>query len=637
MMDPGDEICRAAKVCTGRFDACLAGPALKEHVASIRSAQGDFNLWCSAIKATNRGKSSLDYRLRNHQDVREVVCGLLAGLATSLGRWTRQASAIYGDAEPPVNSTEEMPDSPASTDSPASWDAISEGWSNSDSGQDQNAPTDPVMTECMSYVRTTLDQLAKVSLAIRKAGNKYRFEKVDAELDEDIFEEFRNHLTSVILRAFPDPAAPYLSAEEKVKRISDYGALTPIQKRLIHTNILRKHRIEFVTKARKKGKRPIPGVIGLAKDSDRLGETRAPTTSSIAMSQSSSREKSPDSRRSLGPSVSQSVPTPSVVHTEAATATDVGSRLDVNRFLSVQTPSKVTNLTRVGSTQAYPNCPKPDAEGLLICPYCDDVLPSSYTKMERSWKAHVIQDIMPYSCFIDECETPYELYLTAENLLAHMMDKHSTMRWTCNFCSSGNRQTTSSLSHKPRDFWSAEAWEDHVKNVHSDRIKVAQLSVLAELSKQSVIGPLACPLCDFSTDVMDSKIDDHILQHLHEFSLRALPENSDSSPEEESKASQMSGLLSHVNDVEYMDPGPIGYNFTMRWLRAWYTDFWLLQNYPRTPSFASLMTVLRNIATADFSDAAETEFWSFHLLKASIFIPPRFATREGLSRIWTFI
>jgi hypothetical protein len=81
-----DEIRQRAMACKGVFDACAASPALKEH-GWIRSAQGDFNLWCSAIKATALGKPSMDYRLRNHPDVREAVCDLLTGLTTSVERY----------------------------------------------------------------------------------------------------------------------------------------------------------------------------------------------------------------------------------------------------------------------------------------------------------------------------------------------------------------------------------------------------------------------------------------------------------------------------------------------------------------------------------------------------------------------
>ncbi|KAF2963129.1 hypothetical protein GQX73_g10441 [Xylaria multiplex] len=579
-MDAGDEIYRAARDCNERFDACVTDSALREHVVSLRSAQGDYNLWCSAIKATSRGKASLDYRLRNHQDVRDVVCGLLAGLATSLGRLAQRAAAILGDAELPENPIEEVPKSPSSTDSPVSWDAISDEWSNPGSAQAEDVPSmDPVMAECMSYINITLDQLARLSLAIRKAGNKYRFEKADAELKDNAFEEFRNHLASIILRAFPDPEAHGLSAEQKMKRVSDYGALTPVQKQLVHANILRKHRIEFTTRSRKRGERPVPGDIGLVDNPHQLSQTRALTSSSIAGSQNSSRVQDPTSRQSPVPGVSKAAPTPSVVLTMAPTATDVGSRLDVSRFMSAQTPSKVTNLTRVGSTQAYPNCPKLGIDGLLVCPYCDDVLPSSYARMEQSWKAHVAQDLMPYSCFID---------------------------------GSSHQATGGSLTQARLDFWSADAWEDHVNKAHSDRIKVAQLPVLVELSKRSVIGPLSCPLCDFSTDAVDSKIDDHILQHLHEFSLRALPEIPNPVADDRSKASQISGSLSHVRDMGHADQRPLEYpvakwsQFTtdLKWLRAYYPSFPLQELAPHIVNPA-----------IGFANSAAAEFWGFHLPK----------------------
>lgn len=88
---PGNEICEAAESCQEFFSACASSPAHEKHIASIRSAQGDFNLWCSAIKAASRGKASLDYRLRNHPDTRDAVCDLLASLKASLAKYAQSA------------------------------------------------------------------------------------------------------------------------------------------------------------------------------------------------------------------------------------------------------------------------------------------------------------------------------------------------------------------------------------------------------------------------------------------------------------------------------------------------------------------------------------------------------------------
>ncbi|KAI0401305.1 hypothetical protein F4802DRAFT_433418 [Xylaria palmicola] len=606
-----DEIYCATVACAERFDVCGASPALREHAITIRGAQGDFNLWCSAIKATSRSKASLDYRLRNNQDVRELVCGLLAGLATSLGRLERRAAAIFGDAELPVDATTELSSSPSSTDSPASWDAISE-CSNPGSAHDYDEPSmDPVMAECLAYVKITLDQLARISLAIRKSGDKYRFEKADAELNEESFEEFRNHLVSVIRRAFPDPKAQALTVEEKMRRVSSYQDLTPIQKRLVHANILRRHRIEFITKSRKQGQRPAPKNTALTQDLHRLDETSAPTTS-IARSQIYSQIQGPVSSLPPASSTIQATAATSVAVTAAATATDVDSKLDVRQYLSAQSPSNVTNLTRVGSTQAYPNCPKAGSDDLLICPYCDDVLPSYYAKRQQSWKSHVAQDIMPYSCFMEGCETPYELYLTAEKLDAHVMEMHSSMCWTCNLCRSGDQATGGSLANTRYDFSNPEAWQDHVREVHSDQIKVPQLPVFAELSRRPVIGPLSCPLCPFFTDCTDSKIDDHILQHLHEFSLRALPDSHDPVAEERSKASQASGSLSHVKEAGLEEQCHLEFSFQNT--GQWSTEMkWLIPDGPITV-LASLIDDIINDCSAD---PTKVEFWSFHLFKVA--------------------
>ena len=48
----------------------------------FRSAQGDFNLWCSGIRASGYDKSSLNYRLRkeNWKNVRDDIYNLLRGL-----------------------------------------------------------------------------------------------------------------------------------------------------------------------------------------------------------------------------------------------------------------------------------------------------------------------------------------------------------------------------------------------------------------------------------------------------------------------------------------------------------------------------------------------------------------------------
>lgn len=90
-MDSNNDIYEAAEFCRTLFHSVTLSVSQKnpDRVIFLRSAQTDFNLWCSAIKATSKGKDSLDYRLRNHEDARKAICNLLIGLKASLKKYER--------------------------------------------------------------------------------------------------------------------------------------------------------------------------------------------------------------------------------------------------------------------------------------------------------------------------------------------------------------------------------------------------------------------------------------------------------------------------------------------------------------------------------------------------------------------
>lgn len=81
------EIWHMATDCRTTFVDCVATPSLGEQLW-LRSAQGEFNLWCTSIKATKptTDKSSLDYRLRKDKwkDVRDDIRDLLRSLSGAL-------------------------------------------------------------------------------------------------------------------------------------------------------------------------------------------------------------------------------------------------------------------------------------------------------------------------------------------------------------------------------------------------------------------------------------------------------------------------------------------------------------------------------------------------------------------------
>lgn len=278
-------------------------------------------------------------------------------------------------------------DMSSDTGKPPSCDAISDEWNDSDSFMHHKVPVgvDLIAAECLSYIRTALDRLAWLSLAIRKAGSKYRFRKADKALDESAFTGFRVYLTRIILKEVCDLDAASLSTSQIMDLRSDhrYNRLTAIQKQLIRANILRRNCIECTI--RNSG----TNTTSEAKPRvDSLDDEPIVTRPSSAAGTNTSSLSRPSKKRAMG-SATQSMATtaaPAATHTAAHTATSIESHLDVNRMLSGPAPSAASNLTRVGATQAYPRCPKPGQDRQIICPYCLDVLPSSYSKSEKAWK-----------------------------------------------------------------------------------------------------------------------------------------------------------------------------------------------------------------------------------------------------------
>lgn len=305
-----------------------------------------------------------------------VNCTCLVALALDLANGhTAQGEAEVdaGDAGPAKGlSDAERPESPLS------WAAISGA---SDSIPEDLVIEDPIVAEHMSYVKSILGQLSRLAVAIRKSGNKDRCRKADASLDESTFAEFRKHLAVVILRAFEDPEAQHLPASEKMTRASDYTRLNKVQKRLVHANILRRNRIEVMaqsgnlrTRLTRSTQQPEP----LVKSFD------------IAASRVVPQQPKPNLTTSRPAPQVNSVAGQSQTATATATITEAGSDLDdrLKLILARKSVSAGTNMTRIGASQAYPRCPSRNMDGSLICPYCNDMLPTEYAepRYRESWK-----------------------------------------------------------------------------------------------------------------------------------------------------------------------------------------------------------------------------------------------------------
>ena len=82
-MEAVGKLCRRTEACQSLFSRCLDSPIFSG-LEWFENRQGEFNLWAASLKVVSRGRSSLDYRLRNNPEIEELICDLLDGLSETL-------------------------------------------------------------------------------------------------------------------------------------------------------------------------------------------------------------------------------------------------------------------------------------------------------------------------------------------------------------------------------------------------------------------------------------------------------------------------------------------------------------------------------------------------------------------------
>ncbi|KAI0553244.1 hypothetical protein F4679DRAFT_532514 [Xylaria curta] len=145
----------------------------------------------------------------------------------------------------------------------------------------------------------------------------------------------------------------------------------------------------------------------------------------------------------------------------------------------------------------------------LICPFCFCALPVKEVIDNRKWSLHVKNDLDPYVCMFEECDSPDELYKHSHEWLKHMRE-HS-LRWRC-----------TSKSHGELIYTTKDEYLAHMKTEHAMKLTDAQLKVLAERNGRTM-GPMfkSCPLCGI--EEVDGSMEHHLVGHLRFFALKSLP------------------------------------------------------------------------------------------------------------------
>lgn len=125
-------------------------------------------------------------------------------------------------------------------------------------------------------------------------------------------------------------------------------------------------------------------------------------------------------------------------------------------------------------------------------------------------RKHLSEDICPYTCVVEDCPTPDVYYSTRTALERHIRQDHSPT-WQCPLC-----------ENEPQ-FTSMTDMMEHLMALHQEAAEGDNISTLISLSTQRKTGIEACPLCDVEGIVDSPELIDHVLEHVHDFSLRSLP------------------------------------------------------------------------------------------------------------------
>ncbi|RFU31053.1 hypothetical protein B7463_g5277, partial [Scytalidium lignicola] len=426
----------STRSCFDQFGLCInkLDGAVKTHIGNRHA---DFKLWADSVGAVAQGEASLDWRFHDRPSDIFLIKGLL--------------SMLEGFLKACVSATD-----------------------NEDSVQ-----------EHLSKVDSIVQNLVLVGVAIRRSGRKSRLQKADASFhrDRDKYLDLRAHLTSVITSKPTEGPRDI----DKDTRSFDYFAkleLDPIQDRLVEANLRRRHRF-----------------MEAQRHSDLL---KGPTTfdhpqrlkfAAHILASGSAQPTQDDSKGQVSKMTSKKKePKPGVARTVSDTLTTPGTTASAPEtgFKGLQQKgpagSTVTKITAITAGAQYPKAKASNTDQLSFkCPCCCQAIPVREAE-ESQFRKHLAYDLCPYTCILDNCPTPYKLFVTEKEWNEHFMN-----------------------AHPPR-------WRYHTDDVSDDELT----DVLSE-SVIHVMGITKCPLCDSDGPPDSPELVEHVLEHIHDFSLRSLP------------------------------------------------------------------------------------------------------------------
>lgn len=192
----------------------------------------------------------------------------------------------------------------------------------------------------------------------------------------------------------------------------------------------------------------------------------------------------------------------------------------------------------------YPKRPMPlPDEKWCVCPYCSEPLaaaqmtdvswrlalsPSSLNLCLIDFRKHVDQDLQPYLCLSEKCQEDLRFFASRDEWSAHMTSFHThkwaerihMMTWACD------------LGHH-QEFEIEEDFRSHLDKEHDDISELKQNSLVRRSRALGYREELICPLCEnppreirpntTHDDQARTLFTRHVANHLRSLALLSLP------------------------------------------------------------------------------------------------------------------
>ncbi|KAH7367165.1 hypothetical protein B0T11DRAFT_50862 [Plectosphaerella cucumerina] len=481
-----------------------------------------FKIWAGNVGIFAPENASVDYRLRQDDEIVAVLTSILVSLKAHLEQAV--STTIHEEAEDSIDVTVDSQLSSTSSESSCSSISLDSDASASALDVRPTGTGTPAPIDALAKANDEIDRLYRLALVLRKPVSStenarvrdFIAKKVAANETEDM-DDAEDHARSHLQARFPK-AAPFLVD------------------RIVSAVVFRRMQLRY--RERHQGK--------LRQGVEQSFFPEAPRTTRLVGSRII--QHNPPAPQSATHSRSEKALVlqagPSVVF--SATNASSVDRARYTKYAESAALSRITHSAVARRLKLDVPAPPRDFDqrlGKVSCSFCMRMI-SKEEAQEPRWTRHVLKDIKPYICLFPGCGHGDALFSSTEEWLGHLQWQHTIM-WACQ-----------AAGHENQAFGSEKELERHIRDIHPGSFAESQLphlvaqgarpapdtfAMLAMLleskdPEESLANP--CPICrDFQPSTQAGQdqaesgpsgdIQAHILEHLETIALISLPGTED--------------------------------------------------------------------------------------------------------------